>query len=99
MENFTPPTVTETTDNAIKTADSFEKKPMATSFAIVVFMMALLIIYLGYQNNKLQTKLNDMATTAFNNAMLQKKTIEVQSEAIKVATEKLTDSTQIKIQK
>ena len=40
-----------------------------------------------------------MATTAFNNAMLQKKTIEVQSEAIKVATEKLTDSTQIKIQK
>ena len=97
MENFTPPTVTEATDNAIKTADSFEKKPMATSFAIVVFMMALLIIYLGYQNNKLQTKLNDMATTAFNNAMLQKKTIEDQSEAIKVSTTTFPDSTQIKI--
>lgn len=91
MENFTPPTLKEVTESAKKTADSFEKKPMATSYAITTFLLVCLIFYLGYQNNELQKQLNGMAQIAFQNAM-QKQVIEVQADAISKTKKYIQDS-------
>lgn len=95
MEKFTPPTISEATDNALKTADSFEKKPMATAFGIVVFVLIAFNIYQAYQINKLTEANQAMLMKLFDkNFIIEKQStvIDVQSEAINKTSEKI-DST------
>jgi hypothetical protein len=99
MENITPPSVTEVTDNLIKTSNSFEKNPLATSLAVITFVLVGIIIFLGYQNNEMQKANNEMTKVAFQTAIqnqIQKQTIKVQSAAIDITTKKLQDSTNVK---
>lgn len=89
------PSVKELVDNGKKAAETYERNPTGSFVWIILVLCVGLCLYLGWQNNKLQEQLNDMALTAFNQAMLntvQRETIKVQKEAMRETKQTLQDS-------
>lgn len=89
------PSVKELVDNGKKAAETYERNPTGSFVWIILVMCIGMSLYLGWQNHILQKQLNEMANTAFNQAMKnteQKEVIEVQKTAIREGKAYIQDS-------
>lgn len=89
------PSVKDLVTNGKIAAEAYEKNTTGSFVWIILVLCIGLCLYLGWQLDKVQTQLNEMATTAFNQAIkntAQQEIIKVQKEAIKETTTTLQDS-------
>lgn len=89
------PSVRELVDNGKKAAETYERNPTGSFVWIILVLSIGTSIFFGAMYFRAQEKLNEMAETAFNQAMNIKKqetVIEVQKDAIQQATDYVQDS-------
>lgn len=91
------PSVKDLVDNGKKAAETFERNPTGSFVWIILVLSIGTSVFFGAMYFKAQSQLNDMAQTAFNQAMkinTQKEVIDVQKTAIQEAKVYVQDSIQ-----
>lgn len=89
------PTVKDLVDNGKKAAETYERNPTGSFVWIILVLSVGTSIFFGVMYYNVQEQLNEMAQTAFNQAMKinnQETVIDVQKTAIQEAKEYVQDS-------